>query len=115
MTVTDTAPHDTGAHLVDHPDRQFLRLATVGSVDDGKSTLIGRILHDTGSLPTDHIASVTDDVGELDLAALSDGLQIQWLASTTDGTAADATLATDMVAEIRLYIEGLKERWGVSA
>ena len=77
MTVTDTAPHDTGAHLVDHPDRQFLRLATVGSVDDGKSTLIGRILHDTGSLPTDHIASVTDDVGELDLAALSDGLRAE--------------------------------------
>ncbi len=49
------------------------------------------------------------------VTALSDGLQIQWLASTTDGTAADATLATDMVAEIRLYIEGLKERWGISA
>lgn len=49
------------------------------------------------------------------LTALSDGLQIQWLASTTDGTSADSTLATDMVAEIRLYIEGLKERWGVYA
>ncbi|WP_290720859.1 GTP-binding protein, partial [Gordonia sp. UBA7599] len=56
-------------------DRQFLRLATIGSVDDGKSTLIGRILHDTGSLPTDHIEGVTDDEGELDLAALSDGLR----------------------------------------
>ncbi|QKT08650.1 adenylyl-sulfate kinase [Gordonia sp. X0973] len=57
------------------PDRQFLRLATVGSVDDGKSTLIGRILHDTGSLPDDHIESVTGHDGQLDLAALSDGLR----------------------------------------
>ncbi|GED99237.1 adenylyl-sulfate kinase [Gordonia crocea] len=64
MTATTTAA-----------DRQFLRLATVGSVDDGKSTLIGRILHDTGSLPSDHIESVTDQQGQLDLAALSDGLR----------------------------------------
>ncbi|WP_303324735.1 TetR/AcrR family transcriptional regulator [Actinomyces radicidentis] len=49
------------------------------------------------------------------LTALSDGLQIQWLASTTSGSVADESLATDMVAEIRLYIDGLKERWGVSA
>lgn len=69
MTVTDTPPAVA--------NRQFLRLATVGSVDDGKSTLIGRILHDTGSLPTDHIESVTGDDGELDLAALSDGLRAE--------------------------------------
>ena len=43
------------------PRRQILRLATAGSVDDGKSTLIGRILHDTGSLPTDHLEAVTSD------------------------------------------------------
>ncbi|MDF0528398.1 adenylyl-sulfate kinase [Tsukamurella sp. 8F] len=57
--------------------RQLLRLATAGSVDDGKSTLIGRLLHDTGSLPTDHIAAVTDAAGVLDLAALSDGLRAE--------------------------------------
>lgn len=34
--------------------RELLRLATAGSVDDGKSTLIGRLLLDTGSLMTDH-------------------------------------------------------------
>lgn len=72
MTVTDLdAPPAPAAN------RQFLRLATVGSVDDGKSTLIGRILHDTGSLPTDHIESVTGEDGELDLAALSDGLRAE--------------------------------------
>ena len=71
MTVTDQpVPHPAA-------NRQFLRLATVGSVDDGKSTLIGRILHDTGSLPTDHIESVTGDDRQLDLAALSDGLRAE--------------------------------------
>ena len=57
--------------------RQLLRLATAGSVDDGKSTLIGRLLHDTDSLPLDHLESVTDEDGEPDLAALSDGLRAE--------------------------------------
>ncbi len=39
--------------------RQLLRIATAGSVDDGKSTLIGRLLHDTDSLPLDHLDAVT--------------------------------------------------------
>ena len=57
--------------------RQLLRIATAGSVDDGKSTLIGRLLHDTGSLPVDHLAAVTDSEGGIDLAALSDGLRAE--------------------------------------
>ncbi|MBJ8346848.1 adenylyl-sulfate kinase [Antrihabitans sp. YC2-6] len=57
--------------------RQLLRIATAGSVDDGKSTLIGRLLHDTDSLPLDHLESVTDADGEPDLAALSDGLRAE--------------------------------------
>lgn len=57
--------------------RQLLRLATAGSVDDGKSTLIGRLLHDTGSLPIDHLDAVTDEDGNADLAALSDGLRAE--------------------------------------
>ncbi len=66
-----TAPSASGQ------PRQLLRLATAGSVDDGKSTLIGRLLHDTGSLPTDHLDAVTDDDGGIDLAALSDGLRAE--------------------------------------
>ncbi|MEB3981255.1 adenylyl-sulfate kinase [Mycobacterium sp. 663a-19] len=57
--------------------RQLLRIATAGSVDDGKSTLIGRLLHDTDSLPLDHLEAVTDDEGIADLAALSDGLRAE--------------------------------------
>ncbi len=57
--------------------RQLLRIATAGSVDDGKSTLIGRLMHDTGSLPLDHLEAVTDEQGIADLAALSDGLRAE--------------------------------------
>ncbi|SIR78269.1 adenylyl-sulfate kinase [Williamsia sterculiae] len=57
--------------------RQLLRLATAGSVDDGKSTLIGRLLYDTDSLPSDHLDAVTDADGLPDLAALSDGLRAE--------------------------------------
>jgi bifunctional enzyme CysN/CysC len=57
--------------------RQLLRITTAGSVDDGKSTLIGRLLHDTDSLPTDHLEAVTDEDGVADLAALSDGLRAE--------------------------------------
>ena len=57
--------------------RQLLRITTAGSVDDGKSTLIGRLLHDTDSLPLDHLEAVTDDEGVADLAALSDGLRAE--------------------------------------
>jgi bifunctional enzyme CysN/CysC len=57
--------------------RQLLRITTAGSVDDGKSTLIGRLLHDTDSLPLDHLEAVTDQEGVADLAALSDGLRAE--------------------------------------
>ena len=57
--------------------RQLLRITTAGSVDDGKSTLIGRLMHDTDSLPLDHLDAVTDSEGVADLAALSDGLRAE--------------------------------------
>ena len=41
------------------PDnRSLLRLLTAGSVDDGKSTLIGRLLHDTGGVYDDELAAI---------------------------------------------------------
>jgi bifunctional enzyme CysN/CysC len=54
-----------------------LRLATAGSVDDGKSTLIGRLLLDTGSLMSDHLDEVSRDGSAPDLAALTDGLRAE--------------------------------------
>src|SRR5579875_3349550 len=58
-------------------ERELLRLATAGSVDDGKSTLIGRLLLDTGSLLSDHLEDVSGDGEQPDLAALSDGLRAE--------------------------------------
>ena len=47
------------------------------------------------------------------LIALIDGLQLQWLCSTTPGTAASEALSTDLVAEIRLYADCLRSQWEV--
>jgi bifunctional enzyme CysN/CysC len=60
----------------------LVRLATAGSVDDGKSTLIGRLLHDTKALHTDALASVervSRDRGleHVELALLTDGLRAE--------------------------------------
>jgi len=71
MTAAERTAASTGV------TRQLLRIATAGSVDDGKSTLIGRLLHDTDSLPLDHLEAVTDEEGVADLAALSDGLRAE--------------------------------------
>ena len=66
------------------PQRDLLRLLTCGSVDDGKSTLIGRLLHDSSLLYDDHLAAVRKDSatsghagGQVDLALLADGLKAE--------------------------------------
>ena len=53
-----------------------LRFITCGSVDDGKSTLIGRLLVDTKAVLQDHLAGVQRS-GETDLALLTDGLSAE--------------------------------------
>lgn len=47
------------------------------------------------------------------LVALTDGLQLQWLCSTTPETAAADFLDTDLVAEIRLYVDCLRSQWAL--
>ncbi len=60
-----------------HPDtRSALRLITCGSVDDGKSTLIGRLLVDSKAVLQDHLAGVQRQ-GQTDLALLTDGLSAE--------------------------------------
>jgi bifunctional enzyme CysN/CysC len=66
------------------PRRELLRFLTCGSVDDGKSTLIGRLLHDTQLIPDDQLAALARDsrkhgtTGEdIDLALLVDGLEAE--------------------------------------
>jgi bifunctional enzyme CysN/CysC len=56
----------------------LLRLATAGSVDDGKSTLIGRLLYDAKAVLADQLAHVEErSVDGLDLALLTDGLRAE--------------------------------------
>ncbi|HVC13386.1 MAG TPA: GTP-binding protein [Acidimicrobiales bacterium] len=60
----------------------LLRFAAVGSVDDGKSTLIGRLLYDTRQLFEDQVAAVEEasarrGVGEVDLSFITDGLRAE--------------------------------------
>jgi len=62
--------------------KKMLRFATVGSVDDGKSTLIGRLLHDSKNIFEDqleHVAEISDRRGSdfVDLALLTDGLRAE--------------------------------------
>lgn len=54
--------------------RDTLRFITCGSVDDGKSTLIGRLLHDVGAVPDDQVAALHDADGRMDFSLLVDGL-----------------------------------------
>lgn len=75
---------DINSYLQQHEQKELLRLLTCGSVDDGKSTLIGRLLHDTKMIYEDHLAALQTDsakvgtTGErLDLALLVDGLQAE--------------------------------------
>ena len=72
------------AYLARQQDKSLLRMLTCGSVDDGKSTLIGRLLHDSHQIYEDQLAALHKDnekVGnageDLDLALLVDGLQAE--------------------------------------
>ena len=68
----------------ERPSKDLLRVLTCGSVDDGKSTLIGRLLHDSDLLYEDHLAAVRKDSattghagGRVDLALVADGLMAE--------------------------------------
>jgi sulfate adenylyltransferase large subunit len=58
------------------PEKSLLRFSTAGSVDDGKSTLIGRLLYDSRSVYDDHLHSVTRN-SAIDFALLTDGLRAE--------------------------------------
>jgi sulfate adenylyltransferase subunit 1 len=72
----------TNGHQVRTWTSELLRIATAGSVDDGKSTLIGRLLHDSKSLMEDQLEHVVETSerrgdGYLNLALLTDGLRAE--------------------------------------
>ncbi|HSH27273.1 MAG TPA: GTP-binding protein, partial [Wenzhouxiangella sp.] len=81
LDATSLRPEDTEAYLLRQSDKDLLRFITCGSVDDGKSTLIGRLLFDSKQLFEDQLAALGEDSRrwgttgeEMDLALLVDGL-----------------------------------------
>ncbi len=67
--------------LAEERDKDLLRFSTAGSVDDGKSTLIGRLLYDTQSVYEDQVTAIkgkgTTAPGQIDFALLTDGLRAE--------------------------------------
>ncbi|TNE86360.1 MAG: sulfate adenylyltransferase subunit CysN [Deltaproteobacteria bacterium] len=73
---------DISAYLDKYEQKELLRFVAVGSVDDGKSTLIGRLLHDTGMVYEDQLEAVkrASNLGgedEIDFSLLTDGLRAE--------------------------------------
>ena len=83
--ATDVLKADSGFEqfLEAHLGQELLRFTTAGSVDDGKSTLIGRLLHDTKSVYEDQLAAVKKSRvnraanGHVDFSLLTDGLKAE--------------------------------------
>jgi len=81
MREQDLIEADIEGYLRRHEKKEILRFLTAGSVDDGKSTLIGRLLHDSNMVYDDQMAALRKDSarkssagGEVDYSLLVDGL-----------------------------------------
>ncbi|MHA3052669.1 sulfate adenylyltransferase subunit CysN [Acinetobacter sp. ANC 4640] len=81
---SDLISQDILAYLKQHENKDLLRFLTCGNVDDGKSTLIGRLLYDSKLIYEDQLQAVTRDSKKVgttgdapDLALLVDGLQAE--------------------------------------
>ena len=83
ISTTQERPGETFGKFLDQGlEMELLRFTTAGSVDDGKSTLIGRLLHDSKAVYEDQIASVRKSrinrsTGPIDFSLLTDGLRAE--------------------------------------
>lgn len=84
MSTSDLIAADIEAYLHHHQHKSLLRFLTCGSVDDGKSTLIGRMLYDSKMIFEDQLAALEVDSkkvgtqgGDIDFALLVDGLSAE--------------------------------------
>ncbi len=81
MSAATLTPFSIDGFLRQENEKDLLRFSTAGSVDDGKSTLIGRLLYDTQSVYDDQIRSIegkgTTAPGQIDFALLTDGLRAE--------------------------------------
>ena len=81
MATLTALPFSVGEFLAEEREKDLLRFSTAGSVDDGKSTLIGRLLYDTQSVYEDQVRSIegkgTTAPGQIYFALLTDGLRAE--------------------------------------
>ncbi len=81
MSATPVSVFSIQEFLAEEREKDLLRFSTAGSVDDGKSTLIGRLLYDTQSVYEDQVKSIqgkgTTAPGQIDFALLTDGLRAE--------------------------------------
>ena len=81
MATLTAPPFSIEEFLLAEREKDLLRFSTAGSVDDGKSTLIGRLLYDTQSVYEDQVKSIegkgTTAPGQIDFALLTDGLRAE--------------------------------------
>jgi len=81
MAATAVPTFSIEEFLQQEREKDLLRFSTAGSVDDGKSTLIGRLLYDTQSVYEDQVRSIegkgTTAPGQIDFALLTDGLRAE--------------------------------------
>jgi sulfate adenylyltransferase large subunit len=83
ISVTEVRPRESPKELPEpSPETELLRFTTAGSVDDGKSTFIGRLLHDSKAIYEDQLASVQKSrinrsTGPIDFSLLTDGLRAE--------------------------------------
>src|SRR6188474_2795458 len=79
-TEQDQISNDILGYLDQHQKKELLRFVSVGSVDDGKSTLIGRLIYDTHGIYEDQLSAMkraTKTGREVDLSLLTDGLKAE--------------------------------------
>ncbi len=82
QTLEEQATFEIEEFLAAEQAKDLLRFSTAGSVDDGKSTLIGRLLYDSRNVYEDHVRAVTRSGGgsaasSIDFALLTDGLRAE--------------------------------------
>src|SRR5690606_30377655 len=81
MSEQELIENDIESYLVQHEEKELCRFGAVGSVHDGKSTLIGRLWHDTHGVYEDQLAAVKRATkrgsSEIDLSLFTDGLKAE--------------------------------------
>src|ERR1700740_325397 len=82
LTMTTEVQNEFALFLEQNLNKELLRFTTAGSVDDGKSTLIGRLLHDSKTVYEDQLASgkksrINRSSGPIDFSLITDGLRAE--------------------------------------